>query len=80
MTGAPELERADGRDENVKDKRSRTNDSRREAEQRHGRDVTRRAGVTNGRIKKCDQPDGEKKENEMSGVHALSRRAESRHL
>ena len=42
-TGAPKLERADGRDQNVKHKRSWTNNGGRDSKQRHRCDVTRRA-------------------------------------
>jgi hypothetical protein len=66
------LKCADGRNQNVKHKRSRTNDRGSYPEQRHRRDVTRCAGVTDGGIKKRYQADREEKKNEMRGVHEMT--------
>ena len=46
MAGAPKLELTDGRDQNVKHKRSWTNNDGRDSEKRHRRDVTGCTGVT----------------------------------
>src|SRR4029077_9652812 len=51
IPGAPKLERADGRDQNVKHKRSWTNDNGRDSKQRHRCDVTRRTSMTDRRVK-----------------------------
>ena len=80
MTGLPELKCTNGRNQNVEDKRSRTNDCRRKPEERHRRDITRCASVTDRRIEKRNQSDCEKQKNEMRRVHVLSCRAESRYL
>ncbi len=70
MTSPPELERANRCNENIKNKRSWTNDGRCQPEKGHRRDVTGCPGMTDRRIKKSDQPDCEKKKNQMCRVHA----------
>src|SRR6266446_55932 len=79
MTGPPKLKSSDGRNQNVKHKRSWTNDGRRDSEQRHYRNVTRRTCMADRRVKKRDQSDGEKKKNEMRRVHffVMSSRVET---
>src|SRR5439155_12415523 len=69
MTGPPELKCTNGRNQNVKDKRSRTNDRRRKPEECHRGDITRCASVTDRRIEESDDADCEKKKNEMRRVH-----------
>ena len=69
MSRAPKLKRSDGRYENVQDECGRTNDCRRQSEQRHRRDVTGRARVPDRRIEKRDHRDRETKENEMGRIH-----------
>jgi len=71
MTCAPELERTDGGNQNVKQKRCWSNNRGREAEQRHRRNITRRSGVTHGRVKKGNYAYGKKQKNEMCGVHVM---------
>src|ERR1044071_7718085 len=80
MTGSPELECPNGSDQNVKQERRRSNDRRCEPEQCHYCDITRRAGMTDRRVKKCDHANGKKKKNEVCCIHVLSRRADSRHI
>jgi hypothetical protein len=79
MTGAPELKRADRRNQDVKHKRSWTNNGRCYSEQRHDCDVTRRTCVAHRRVKKSDHPDGEKKRNEMRCVHLMMLSESPRH-
>src|SRR5947207_707448 len=64
MSGAPKLKRTNRRDKNVQDQCGWANRCRRDSEQRHRGDVTRRAGVPDGRIKKRDHCDCEAKKKE----------------
>src|SRR6476620_10618376 len=70
MTGAPELERPNGSDQDVKHKRSWTNNGRCYSEQRHDCDVTRRTCMAYRRVKECDHPDGEKNKNGAVSPHS----------
>ena len=79
MTGAPELKRANGRNQNVKHKRSRPNDCGRDSEKRHGCDVTRRARMAHGRVKKCDQANCKKQKNELRRVQVVRHSSLIRH-
>src|ERR1700693_4800034 len=69
MSRSPKLKRADAGHEDVEHERSRPNDRGRQSPQGHHRDVTRRPGMTHGRIEKRDHADGEKKQNEMRVIH-----------
>src|SRR5438132_4123084 len=69
MSGAPKLKGADGGNQNVEHKRSRTNDHGCKPKQRHRRDVTRCAGVANRRIQKSNETDSQKKRSQMCEIH-----------
>src|SRR6266576_2779174 len=79
MTGAPELKRANRRNQDVKHQRSWTNNGRSYPEQRHRSDVTRRTRMAHRRVKKRDHPDGEKKKNELRRVQVVRHSSLIRH-
>src|SRR2546427_7934148 len=75
MSLAPELKRANGRNEHVKRQRGWSDDGWGDPPKRHHCDITRCSRMTDRRVEKRDETDSEKKQNEMSVVHVdLSRR------
>src|SRR3954454_1485437 len=71
MSRAPELERADARDQNVEHQRRRPDRSRGQPGERHRRDVTRRTRVPDAGIEKRDYDDAEEEQGESRGRHWL---------
>ena len=69
MPRAPELERADARDEDVEHERGRPDERGSQPAKAHDRDVTGRTGVANGRIEEGDEDYAGDEENDSCDIH-----------
>ena len=69
ISGPPELERANGRDQDVENEGCGPDESRGETAERHHRDVTGSARVTDRRIKESNNRDPGEEQNQMRIIH-----------